>query len=1102
MKGKNSNINTHFKGAYLVLIFTFLTFQSISQVQVISGSHATSKSSYSAGNGNNRMLVVAVADECNNCVGSVSSITYGSTELTFQVERTRGGDVVAEIWTLDEAGIAAEGGSASFTVNWSSGPTDELFSVVTIANVDQSTPVPDTDRARGSTDNLTIGPLDAGDNEMVYYASATRAVTSHTPSTNYTELSDQSSGLTLANAYRTLTSASSESPTATMVVSSSMVMVGLYFQVNSEITPATTDGDWNVGTTWGGSCSSGCTEGIDYPGPGWNVYIPGTVDITIPAGQSVSCNDLYLNSDRNTTVATLTLADNTASLSVGNDLSILASGATGASGTSLLDMNGGDVDVAANLILEESEASGFAGGSSSNSKTGYAPADGTDRLMVVTVGDENNNSVGTITSITWGSTALTFQVAEERGNDIRVEIWTLDEAGITSETGAQDFTVNWDAGPNSEKFNVVTLFNVNQTTPVAATKANANGGGTSTIQASPGLSVSTNDLYFYATGSRANNQTHTSSTGYTELSDQTGGGWSMANAFNQLSSGGTEQPTATWSSSSNLVIAGMVVNNSSPSGSTQEAQILTDGGTLTVGGDITMYSDGNNVEIDLATTSGSTLIFGGDLIEDGSSSTDQTWSVNNNSTISYNGSAAQTIQTTVGNTTITTLDVLTLDGSGAKTLEGNLTVNSNLNMNGNATFANGGNTLTYGGTAVLTYAGSATQTTGDELTATIEGLAINNTNNVNLNSDVIVNDDISFSAGMLILGTNDVIANTISGYDENEYFVTDGTGYLQRNVGASSTVDFPVGISTTSLTNLVQLTPGDLSTFQVRVSNTFSNAPNDANQVVDAEWNIDRTAGSAATTVRLTWRDDGSMTFGSSFSASDTQTEIGRWNGSAWVETSTTAKDATGPEYYFEATGFSSFSPFAAGSGGMSLPVELVYFDAIYDEDAVVVSWETASEINNDYFTIERSVNGLEYEVIGTVDGHGTTSSANAYLYTDLNPVPGYSYYRLRQMDYDGQFEIFDPVTVHVNSGEITAIYPNPSESRHVNLFVADLIDHETVEIRLYDLAGHLVFTDKNITGIAGHTLPVNFSSDLPSGLYNLHITTSRKTESLKFILK
>ncbi|MEO9966633.1 MAG: T9SS type A sorting domain-containing protein [Reichenbachiella sp.] len=1079
-----------------ISLVLWIMSKSQAQVQVISGSHATVKTTYNAGSGYNRMIVVNVGDECNNCVGTVSSITYGSTALTFQTRRQRGGDIVVETWTLDEAGIVAESGSAAFTVNWSAPPTDELFSVVTLANVDQSDPVPNSRNAAGNSNSLTLGALNAGDNDMVFYVTASRAVTTHTPSTNYTELSEQTSGYTFANAYRVLTTASSETPTSTMSTSNSMVMSGMYFQVTSSPIPAAVDGDWNIGTTWGGACAVGCTEGIDYPGVGWNVEIPGDIDVTVPAGLSVQCNNLILNSDRGTNPASLTLFDNTSDVSVNNNMFVQASGASTATGTTQVNMNGGNINVSSGLTLDASVTSGIISGSLSNSKTSYTPSSGTDRLMVVVVGDENNNNIGTVSSITWGSTALTFQVGEDRGNDIRTEIWTLDEAGITGETGAQDFTVTWSTGPAAEKFSVVTLYNVNQTTPVAATKATGNINST-TVQASPGLSVSANDLYFYTTATRANNRTHTAATGYTESDYQTGNGWSTATAFNQISAAATEQPTATWSSSSNLIIAGMVVQ-SSGAGSTQQAQILTAGGMLTVGGDITLFSDGNNVEIDLSTSSGSTLVTGGGLVEDGASSTAQIWNVNNNSTIEYSSATAQTIQTTVGNTTITTMGTLTLSGGGAKTLEGNLTVNDALNLDGTATFANGGNTLTYGGTAVLTYSGTAAQVTGPELLSTIEGLSINNSNNVTLNSDVTVNDDISFSDGKLILGSSDVIANTISGYNQDRYFVTDGTGYLQRDLAAAASVDFPVGISTTSLSNLVQLTPGDISTFQVRVGGSFSNAPNDAARVANTEWTINRTAGTAATTVRLSWRDDGTMSFGGSFTPGDTQTEIGRWDGSEWVETSTSSKDATGPDYYFEASGFTTFSPFGVGSGGMSLPVELIRFEANSTLDQVIIAWSTSSEIDNDYFFIERSIDGVNFSAIGTVDGNGTTNTAQNYHFVDSDPFAGLSYYRLVQVDFDGQSETFDPVSVEHRFGSMIQVYPNPIQDRKTRLMLTGINYDQTVNLRLYDLSGLIVFEQQINISDAQSSVILNFPDKIAQGLYQLQINTPNYSEVIK----
>lgn len=94
-----------------------------------------------------------------------------------------------------------------------------------------------------------------------------------------------------------------------------------------------------------------------------------------------------------------------------------------------------------------------------------------------------------------------------------------------------------------------------------------------------------------------------------------------------------------------------------------------------------------------------------------------------------------------------------------------------------------------------------------------------------------------------------------------------------------------------------------------------------------------------------------------------------------------------------------------------TLPVELAKFWGEYD-DGNVLRWVTASEVNNDYFNVERSFDGVNWEIVGTVDGAGNSSEAIDYEYVDRNPNPQISYYRLVQVDYDRQYKYSDVVSI------------------------------------------------------------------------------------------
>ncbi|MBP6573922.1 MAG: hypothetical protein KA230_05700 [Flavobacteriales bacterium] len=96
-----------------------------------------------------------------------------------------------------------------------------------------------------------------------------------------------------------------------------------------------------------------------------------------------------------------------------------------------------------------------------------------------------------------------------------------------------------------------------------------------------------------------------------------------------------------------------------------------------------------------------------------------------------------------------------------------------------------------------------------------------------------------------------------------------------------------------------------------------------------------------------------------------------------------------------------------------SLPIELISFGARNDGPAVLLEWSTASETDNQYFTIERSTDGLSYSALLSTPGAGTSQTAIDYKAHDAEPVVGVSYYRLRQTDFDGSSAVSDAVAVH-----------------------------------------------------------------------------------------
>lgn len=118
-------------------------------------------------------------------------------------------------------------------------------------------------------------------------------------------------------------------------------------------------------------------------------------------------------------------------------------------------------------------------------------------------------------------------------------------------------------------------------------------------------------------------------------------------------------------------------------------------------------------------------------------------------------------------------------------------------------------------------------------------------------------------------------------------------------------------------------------------------------------------------------------------------------------------------------TGFSTFTISGSSGSGSALPIELIYFNATPNQKIVDLTWATASELNNDFFTVERSQDGNTWEVVATVNGQGTTTQLTDYSDVDSRPFSGLSYYRLKQTDYDGKFSYSQIKSVFVNSDSV-----------------------------------------------------------------------------------
>jgi hypothetical protein len=182
-------------------------------------------------------------------------------------------------------------------------------------------------------------------------------------------------------------------------------------------------------------------------------------------------------------------------------------------------------------------------------------------------------------------------------------------------------------------------------------------------------------------------------------------------------------------------------------------------------------------------------------------------------------------------------------------------------------------------------------------------------------------------------------------------------------------------------------------------------------------------------------------------------------------------------------------------------PIELISFDGKVIEDVIELKWQSSWEKNNDFYTIEKSSNGLNYMGLATVDGKGTTEFISEYTYIDPLPFSGNNYYRLKQTDYDGTYEVFKPIMVqYEEAGPMMKIYPNPVVNQEVNLIVnPDLLkgENNNTYIIVRSITGETIHQQSIPTDHLGEKISLN--RRFASGMYivELHSPYGNTSEKL-----
>ena len=212
-------------------------------------------------------------------------------------------------------------------------------------------------------------------------------------------------------------------------------------------------------------------------------------------------------------------------------------------------------------------------------------------------------------------------------------------------------------------------------------------------------------------------------------------------------------------------------------------------------------------------------------------------------------------------------------------------------------------------------------------------------------------------------------------------------------------------------------------------------------------------------------------------------------NDSNWTDLGYTDRDTS--LHYVDLTGIDSFSRWTLYAGPSTpLPLTYLLFNASCLSGQVSITWETAQQVNTRLFEVERSGDGSQWQVIGSVPAAGNSSVANEYSFTDKDPLPGNNEYRIAEYDFTNQANYTQVILSTCGMGETFSVWPNPvANTAWVNISTPG---NSKAALRLYDSKGGLTLVQEfdlpagnsqvnlNLTGLArgAYELRVDWGTD------------------------
>ncbi|MEP4532077.1 MAG: hypothetical protein ABJ004_03250 [Cyclobacteriaceae bacterium] len=540
---------------------------------------------------------------------------------------------------------------------------------------------------------------------------------------------------------------------------------------------------------------------------------------------------------------------------------------------------------------------------------------------------------------------------------------------------------------------------------------------------------------------------------------------------------------------------------------------------------------------------------GGELEYSSSNSYSILSGISNVRAVTLSGSGSRTIPSN----SITICDDLTVDGptlikdsSNDFIVEGNLALNSGsvqltsasakMEVQGNATFSAGsfvgfsGADVTFGGDLTLTGA-TFTPNNADFF---FNGAGVQNiTGTFNFRNVTVENTgaglDLTSGGALNISGILTLTDGIIATEGSNKITITSTGSYtgaslasyisgpITRNtVSASATYTFPVGkggryspvtISNVSSGGQNWTAEYFTSAVDATVPTTAAFDDSDAGSGYNAltqiqandRWNV-TSSGSNTAFVKLTYGAHNSFPTTEEIRVTWWDSGDSQWENQGGIVSGNTTSGVVTSE---NAIHFSS-QEFGMGNAPESaLPVELIFFRANLVDQEVVLTWQTATEIDNSHFVVERSIDGNVFEGIAEVSGNGTTTDIHDYEFVDTKPYQGKSYYRLKQVDFDGDFA-FSPLVYVFNDQAHTFdidVYPNPGSLEEITLewFTTDAVT--PIQYSLLGLNG-VVFASEIVAASEVKT-PIFSGSEvnIPDGVYLLIVRQGTNSKQSRLII-